>query len=149
MTETNFTADTAELPSMPAITWLNMSGDVTITWDEANKAAVQALVEQKMAEGYSFFILKPRMLKFLGTRKERLNSSEQFAGATGVVVPDDVAGALVTRLGDESIEKLVREQKAQLTRAARQASLETTRRAVSASEVLLHQSVAVRPIVAG
>jgi hypothetical protein len=47
----------------PSITWLNMTGDVTITWDEQNKEAVLELVRAKMKQGYTFFIwatVKPR-----------------------------------------------------------------------------------------
>lgn len=37
----------------PAITFLNMTGDITISWDRDNEAAILAMVEQKMKEGYS------------------------------------------------------------------------------------------------
>lgn len=133
----------------PAIVWLNMSGDVTITWDESNKEVVRALVEQKMAEGYSFFILKPRFLKFLGNRKVPLKNASDMDRASGVVMPDAVVNTMVERLGDPQLEELVRKGKARLAPVQRPKSLDTSRRAKNADEVLNSQALAIRPIVGG
>lgn len=134
---------------VPAITWLNMSGDVTITWDEGNQEVVRELVKEKMAQGYSFFILKPRKLKVLGNKKVALTHISQLENAKGVVVPDSVVTSLVDRLGDAEVESVVKSGKAHMAQAPRSASLDTTRRARTADEVVNSQAVAVRPIVGG
>lgn len=133
----------------PAIVWLNMSGDVTITWDEGNKDVVRALVEQKMAEGYHFFVLQPRFLKFLGNRKVPMKKASDMDRASGVVMPDAVVNTLVERLGDPQLEELVRKGKARLTPVQRPKTLDTSRRAKTADEVLKSQALAIRPVVGG
>lgn len=130
----------------PSITWLNMSGDVTITWDASNIDSVRALVEKKMAEGYSFFIIKPRMLKLLGNKKVALRNTRDLEGATGLVVPDSVMASMVEALGDPDVTWTVAQGGARLASAPRG---ETARRATSAAEVLANQSVAVRRVVGG
>jgi ribosomal protein L12E/L44/L45/RPP1/RPP2 len=134
--------------TQPGITFLNMSGDVTITWDDSNCAHVQELVKRKMAEGYSFFILQPRMLSILGNKKVKLTDEAQLDKAVGVVVPDEAVNAIVSNLGDPDLEEAVKKGQARLARAPK-GDKNTIRRASSAEEVLRHQSVAVRPIVGG
>jgi hypothetical protein len=148
----NFSTDsssgTAQAPVVPAITWLNMTGDVTITWDSSNKDSIKALVAQKMKEGYSFFILVPRVIAALGNKKVRLKSEDQLDNATGVIVPDSQVAAIVGSLGDPEVEAVVGAGKASRANAPTK-SLTTTRRAVSADEVVEHQTVAVRAVVGG
>lgn len=139
---------TQEAVQQPAITWLNMSGDVTITWDDSNRAHVQELVKRKMAEGYSFFILQPRILSILGNKKVRLNNEAQLDKAVGVVVPDAALESIVSNLGDPDLDAAVNSGKARLA-AAPKGTKETVRRARTASEVMASQSVAVRPITGG
>lgn len=43
-----------------ALTMLDRSGDTTITWDETQDDAMEALIEQKMKAGVTFFILPQR-----------------------------------------------------------------------------------------
>ena len=132
----------------PAITFLNMSGDVTISWTKENRVHVHELVKRKMAEGYSFFILQPRMLSLLGNKKVRLTHESQLDKAVGVVVPDEAVNAIVSGLGDPDLEEAVKKGQARLAQAPK-GNKNTIRRAASAEEVLANQSVAVRPIVGG
>jgi hypothetical protein len=157
-------------PFAPAITWLNMSGDVTITWDDSNRDAILALVREKMAEGYSFFIITPRLLPIFGDKQVKLTDVAQLDKAKGVVVQDGLVADIVSRLdnanvtplpqrpaapaapaqrlGDEAVEQAVKSGKAKLALVPK-ADLQATRRAASAEEVVQHQSVAVRPVVGG
>lgn len=157
----------------PAITWLNMSGDVTITWDDSNRDAILALVREKMAEGYSFFIITPRLLPIFGDKQVPLTDASQLDKAKGVVVQDGLVADIVSRLdnanvkplpqraptaapapaqakrlGDAAVEQAVHSGKAKLALVPK-SNLETTRRATSAEDVVQHQSVAVRPVVGG
>jgi ribosomal protein L12E/L44/L45/RPP1/RPP2 len=134
---------------VPAITWLNMTGDVTITWDESNREQIVELVKQKMKQGYSFFILKPRAIARLGNKKIALKDESQLKDAIGVVVPDSQVSAIVAKLGDPEVETVVKRGAAVLTLVPKTQSLDTTKRAETAEEVVEAQSVAVRPIVGG
>lgn len=140
--------DTPVSGLVPAITWLNMSGDVTITWDDSNRDSIKELVSQKMTEGYSFFILTPRALSVFGNKKVALTDSRQLDNALGVVVADSQVAAIVANLGDPAVESVVRSGKA--TRAvAPKLPLDCARRAESAAEVVQNQTVAVRRVVGG
>lgn len=83
----------------PAITLLNMSGDVTITWDASNREAILELVRRKRAQGYSFFIVTPRFIPVLGNKTVELKDDNQLNKAVGVVVPDSQVSALLDELG--------------------------------------------------
>jgi hypothetical protein len=135
----------------PAITWLNMSGDVTITWDDANRDAIKALIIEKMAQKYSFFIITPRFFPIFGNKQVKLTDPKQLENALGVVVPDsqlsEIAGQLGS-VGDADLDTALRSGNAQLATAPK-TKLEMTRRATTADEVLQHQSVAIRPITGG
>ena len=142
-----------ESPSTPAsaITWLNMTGDITITWDDESKDHILELVRQKMAQGYSFFVITPRSLPVLGTKKVKLTSEDQLDKATGVVVPDSQARAMLAKIGsldDNEVRAAVQKGKARLTLVPK-GEHQTTHRAKTAEEVVKSQSVAVRPVVGG
>lgn len=135
----------------PAITWLNMTGDISLAWDKENEEPMLAMIEAKMKQGYSFFILKPRLLG-LGSPKKVLAKSIKEIRKAGKVVADDsildAAATLRPKLDDPDLEKAVTDGTAKLVRAESKPK-ETLRRATSAKEVLRNQTVAVRPIVGG
>lgn len=130
----------------PAITWLNMSGDITITWDKTNEAAMLALIEQKMKLNFRFFIIQPRLLGLLGSKKVLATDIEAIRKA-GSVVADENA-LLSAKLHDTDVERVVNSGQADLVKPS---TTEKTalRAAKTAQEVLQHQTVAVRPVVGG
>jgi len=76
-----------------------------VTWDdqESSRQAVLALVKQKMAEGYTFLVLKPRLIPLFGTKKVPLTSDQLkdpnfLHDARGVVVPDALAQETLSSL---------------------------------------------------
>jgi hypothetical protein len=136
----------------PAMTLLNSTGDVTITWDEKEEESIYALVEAKMKQGYSFFIMKPRPFGLPGHTKKRVENIDAVKAANHVVVPDDLVQDIVRKtLGDPDVEKVVQGGQATLvsTESSQRGNLDTVRRATSAKEVVKHQTVAIRPVVAG
>ena len=104
-----------------------------------------------MKEGYSFFIMKPRMLSFLGKKKVRAGSLEEVAQAGSAVVADADFYRMMDKLKlhDPAVEAAVAEGKAHLTKSTTPVDNATIRRAKNASEVLSNQTVAIRPIVGG
>lgn len=143
---TEIALNQASASVMPAITWLNMSGDVTITWDESNREAIIALVAQKMKDGYSFFILEPRALG-LGTKKTALKKPSQLNKAVGIVVPEAQVASIVGDLGDPDVEKVVNDKVAELTPGP--AQLEARGRAETPEEVVSTHTVATPPVWGG
>ena len=73
---------------MNSITFLNMSGDVTITWDKDNESYVKAMVAAKIKEGYTFFILKKG---FIFNKKIKVNDASDIQGPGKMLIPDEAA----------------------------------------------------------
>lgn len=133
----------------PSVTFLNFSGDITLTWDKTNEAAMLALVEKKMKEGYTFFILKPRALSAFGTKKVVATSIDEIKAAGSVSVPDALAKKVMLNLGDADVSSVVEAGKASILSTVKDASMETLSRAKTAVEVVTRQTVAVRPLQGG
>lgn len=136
----------------PSITWLNMSGDVTIIWDDTTRAGIIELVKQKMAEGYHFFVVTPRFLPILGNKKELLTKASQLKDAVGVGMYDNQALAhfarLTGKLNDKDVEAALGNPGVKLANPPK-ATLNTVKRATSPEEVVRSQSLAVRAVVGG
>lgn len=135
-------------PLAPSITWLNWSGDVTITWDENSRESIEHLVEQKMAEGYSFFILKPRMLSFLGDKRIKVKGLGDLKQAKGLVLTDEQVRNLAESVGDPEVAQVLAKSQATLVKAP-EGTQQTVRRATTVREITQHQTIAVRPIAGG
>ena len=134
----------------PSITFLNLSGDVTITWDKSNEEQILALIEEKMRQGFSFFILKPRALGILPPKKVRAKSMAQVARAGQVRVADeDVQRILASHVHDTDVQGAVQSGAARLERSQEDATYDAGPRISSAREVVRNQSVAVRPVMGG
>jgi hypothetical protein len=56
----------------PSITFPNMRGDVTISWTKENEDFIKQMIEKKMKEGYSFFVIIPR--KIFGMDRPRVKT---------------------------------------------------------------------------
>lgn len=140
---------TAVAPAFkPAITWLNYSGDLTVSWDPENEAAMLALIEAKMKERYSFFITKPRFLGLFGSTSVKAENIDQVRKAGAVTVEVGVLTGAKPKLHDEALEAVVQSGAAHLVKpeAVRK---EFVRRATSAQEVVKHQTLALKPVVGG
>ncbi len=128
----------------PSITWMNMAGDVTITWDAKNKEQILDYARKKMEEGYSFYVIKPKKL-FGITRDARHKVTEKnfdkvADGSKAIVIPDaalnDLIKAGVANLKDANRQSGNRE-------------FETGRRVKKAEELLDNDTLAMKPIVGG
>lgn len=132
----------------PSITFLNMSGDITITWDEHNKEEILKMIRAKMAEGYSFFTTKKIPLLPL-YRKSKVGSND-LDTLSHVVITDDQFERLVKSVDDRDVAGALRGGTAKLAqREDKTTALDTSTRAKSAEEVLEGSSVAVRPVRGG
>ena len=122
---------------MRALTILNETGDVTITWEAENDERMVEIIERKLKAGITFFLIEPRM--------------------GGLVPPDTskplkkVKDALKHRalsMKDEDFETMVAAGKAALVQTPA-APARTVRKASTAREVATGESVGVRPMRGG
>ena len=138
--------------TQPSITFLNMTGDVTISWDASNAEAILALVEEKMKkDNVTFFIIKPRFLSFLGNKKVRATTINQIAEAGAAVIDDEDFQRMMGRLKlhDQALEAAVAAGKAHLTKSDAPVDRAAIRPARTAEEVVRNQTIAVRRVVGG
>jgi hypothetical protein len=98
----------------PSITFLNRSGDITITWDEQNKEQIIEMIKKKMSEGYTFFTTKKIPLVKL---YRKVKVTEQNLEACESVVIDDAAfEKMVKSIDDRDVAEQVRSGRADFAR---------------------------------
>lgn len=113
-----------------SLTILNTSGDVTIIWDEASDERMTAIIQKKMDEGMTFFIVEPVAGGLAPPKKTKLADPEQALKNRALVIDDEDIATFVGEGGAEVIK--------------RPAKTKTVKKASSAKEAATSQSVGVR-----
>ncbi len=131
----------------PAITLLNRSGDITISWDDEDQDKVEELVRKKMAQGYSFFIVREAGMRGAAPRLKEKDALRHRAPNNRLHVSNTVGSE---QLEDADLmialqDRVIRFSRSQKTGVPKKA----VRRAETPQEVLSSQSVAIRPIAGG
>lgn len=137
---------------MPSITFLNFSGDVTITWDKENEQEVLNLVESKMKEGYSFFISKSSFFGLFPKEVEAKSIKEVKSAGKATLRTNQARhmAEIAKAIDDSEVASLLASKKANLIPAPKRDESEELVRAKSAREVVQAQSsTAVRRVVGG
>lgn len=132
-----------------ALTFMNLSGDITITWDASNDAKIKAMVAEKMKQGYSFFTMRKVVIDSI--RVKRKIGEKGIDSITSLVIDDADFDKLVAGIDDKEVAGLIRSADATLSKR-RGASRELTlqRRLKDPDEVIkAKQAVAIRPVVGG
>lgn len=146
-----------------SITFLNETGDVTITWDDESEAEVKALVAKKLKEGYTFFTVKRRMLVL--STKSKLGISD-VVSAKSIKMDDDAYAqmkkslseeelsllknnSLLQATGDADVSVLVAAQKAALALLSDKDETKPLARTKDINTIVPNQCVAFRATVGG
>ena len=74
---------------MGSLTFLNEHGDVTLMWDASADDKVKAIVEKKMKEGYTFFIIKPRQGGLIAPEKLPAKNVKEAMKQRALAISDD------------------------------------------------------------
>lgn len=143
----------AELPVEQAFgscTFLNMTGDITIVWDEQNREKILEVIRRKMAEGYVFFTTKKYLFGTI-TRKAQVSKRDLNRGTINeIIITDEQFDKMVADMDDPDVAELVRSDAARMAkRQGSKKALDLVKRAKSAEEVIEGDSVAVRPVRGG
>lgn len=133
----------------PTATFPNKTGDVTIGWDDLDEDVVLAIIEKKMKEGYTFFVLKKPLFPFFKPKKVAMQSIDEARTAGKVVVPDAMVQKIVADLGDPDLNAAYSNGKVQVVSRTRPAHAESKGRAATAAEVVKTQTIAIQPLVGG
>lgn len=121
---------------MGALTMLDRSGDTTIHWTEDRDDEMEAIIEKKMAEGCTFFIIDPRY----GSREKLKDARDACRGRTLAIPDEDFAkfvGSLAAPAGSAEVV------------ATPPTPAKTVRKARTAKEVAKSESIGVRPRAGG
>ena len=118
---------------MGTMVLLDETGDTTITWDDDTNPLMKELIEKKLAEGYSFFIIKPTFIPFI-KRTVKVKSAHE------------IKNSMVIK--DAELARLFNEGKVEMAKQAAQ-SLETTKRSKDPDEIANSATVAVKPMRGG
>ena len=137
----------------PSLTFMNFSGDITVTWEESQHEMMKKLIEKKIAEGYTFFILKNRtskiMNKLVGKKTVKLEKPEDLDGAESLTIPTGAVKDFVAALDDPSVAEAILKGTAKLSKPAKR---EKTGKAVAskdAEEIARSKAVVARPVTGG
>jgi len=60
------------------IKFLNAFGDITIEWEEKDKEKMEKLIQEKLDEGFQFFIVKKRFFGLLGSSKKKIKTTKDI-----------------------------------------------------------------------
>lgn len=121
-----------EAASQPrALTMLNEMGDLTILWDEENDEAMEELIQRRMNDGVTFFIIEPRFGGLVAPAKRELKKSKDAKKYRALSIPD------------EEVAKFVEEGKAEIVPTPAE-PVRKSRVSRSAKEVAKSESVGVR-----
>ncbi len=74
---------------------LNGSGDSSITWTEENDEVMEKVIAKKMAEGVSFFIVKPRLFGVIPTGRKKASSVDEAMRGRALSVRDADFAAVI------------------------------------------------------
>jgi hypothetical protein len=132
---------------MGSTTILNEMGDTTIAWTEDADPFFQALIEKKMAEGVSFFIIE-RDEDGSATGSQVKVSEKNTITERRVIIRDEDRPKVFGTIPDADIRKAVEEGRATPTKTPR-GKVTGSRRTKDPKEAAGASTVAVRPRAGG
>lgn len=87
-----------------SLTLLDKSGDTTLIWDETSDDAVLPVIEKKLSEGVTFFMLEPVAGGLAPPKRTALTDIAQVREKRALAMADKDFAALVG-LGDVTVVK--------------------------------------------
>lgn len=131
----------------PSITLLNKCGDITISWDDEDQAKVAELVRKKMSEGYSFFIVREPGMRGAAPKLKPADDLAHRAANNRLHVSNTVGAE---QLDDADLMIALQNRVIKFSRSAKTGvPRKTVKRASTAGEVVLAETVAVKRLVGG
>lgn len=119
---------------MRSVTFLNQSGDITIEWDEDRDDQMRAVIQKKMDEGVTFFIVKEIDNREWVSKVRDLSEIQESK----------------VRIYDADLEKMFSDNPNGLRiKNSTAPAIDTVERTKTPDEVVKNNSVAVRPLRGG
>jgi len=124
---------------MGTLTLLNESGDLTVSWDENQNEKMREQIQQKMDQGYSFFILEPAFYGLFKKKSKIVHVND---------IKPDARGNYSMQVRDEDISRMWLDGTVGIGKTP-VSEMRSTKRSRCAKEVARSCSVGVRPFRAG
>jgi len=137
-----------------SLTLLNSTGDITLTWNDYEDEAIKKMIQDKINQGYCFFIMEPKVsfMKFLGDKKKTIKDISEIKERKVIMQTksnlDHKAFIDNFKFGDQAAEKLFLDGKVGVVNVP-QTSYNTVRKTKDVNEIMKHHTVAAPRIVAG
>ena len=91
------------------IKFLNAFGDITIEWDEKDRAKMLKIIKEKLDEGFQFYIVKKRFFGLFGEKKEKLKKITKLSNNKVLIKDKDISdyfeGITSARIIDDNTDK--------------------------------------------
>lgn len=134
--------------NLSCITFMNRTGDVTITFDEQNAEKIKEIIRRKMKEGYVFFT--HRKVVFESIQIKRKIGPKGIDSIKSVIIDDETFDKLVADLDDKDIAEVLQGGQAQLAKLAGKRNFDDAKRVKTPEDVIKGKSaLAFRPVVGG
>lgn len=145
-----YRSEPEELPEgTRALTFLNLTGDITITWDEKNDEKMRNLIKKMMDQGCVFFTT--RHVPVIKKPFQRRLGKRGLASAQDLIIRDDEFDRLVKSLDNADVALLLAGGDAEMVeRKGGNRKIDSVARAKDPDEVIKNkQAVATRPLTGG
>lgn len=135
---------------MSSCTIMNITGDITISWDDSSSIEIKEWIEKKINEGYTFFLIEKKCLG-LFSKKTNITKKEDLMNKKGEI---NLTGKLeesfnkISLSADEGIQKLSRKK---LINAKRNdlSNIKTTKVIQNLEVILVSDTLCVKPMMGG
>jgi len=118
-----------------SVTFLDCSGDVTLVWDETTDEKMLKIIEDRIAKGWVFYVLKPRTIPMLPPKKVKARTIDEVKEAGSVIIMDKDVNLLFSN-GD-------------IRTATPANDLDVVKRSTDSREIVRSQTAAVKPARGG
>lgn len=136
-----------------SMTLINVTGDVTLTWEAEQDKKMRELVQAKLDEGYGFFIMEPRFkfLNFLGNKKIHITDTKQIKGNSVTMETEEDAQKILfqkIKLGDKKAEEVFLGGIVSIANVP-QNNYSTSKRTINVEEIIHSHTVVTNKIAGG
>ena len=147
--KTSIDTQVVEVEEQRSLTFCNMTGDITLTWDKQNDERIKELIRAKMKDGLHFFTMRKVIIDAVQIKRK--------VGAKGVdklnnlVIDDETFEKMVKGIDDRDLAEALNIGTAKLAkRRGDRRTMDAMKRVATAEEVMeAKQAIAIRPIVGG
>lgn len=158
---------------MYSCTLLNMTGDVTISWDQNNHEEIKKWIDSKLKEGCTFFILEKKL--GIIPIKTKVKDAKQLKKTGNVVISDDeMASSFLKKdiiskqltpkkskvnfnqptktqfkLGDKGAEKLIEQEYAFISKKENEEKHKVLKTSSNPNEIIKNNTICTRRAIGG